>query len=97
MRRLKIISPSKKESAPLLRPTTLARRDLVTLHDLDPADIEFLLKLASAVKAAPARFHHALEGKTAAMIFERPSLRTRVTIDLGISQLGGARASSGLA
>ncbi len=35
------------------------------------------------------RYMHALEGKALAMLFEKPSLRTRVTFDLGISQLGG--------
>jgi ornithine carbamoyltransferase len=47
------------------------------------------LKLAQGVKANPARHHNVLEGRTLAMILEEPSLRTRVTFDLGISQLGG--------
>ncbi|MFZ0963125.1 MAG: ornithine carbamoyltransferase [Terriglobia bacterium] len=78
-----------KQAGPLLRPSTMARRHLISIHDLIPQDIEFLLKLAKEVKAAPARYHTALEGKTLAMIFEKPSLRTRITFDLGISQLGG--------
>ena len=89
MRKLKIVPPAEKGSAPLLRPSTLAHRHLISLHDLTPQDIDFLLKLAQGVKATPARYHNALEGRTLAMIFEKPSLRTRVTFDLGISQLGG--------
>jgi len=64
---------------------------LLTLDDLAPADIEELLVLAAALKAkrqqgAP---HALLAGKTLAMIFEKPSLRTRVTFEAGMTQLGG--------
>jgi ornithine carbamoyltransferase len=89
MRKLKIVRQVEKGSAPLLRPSTLAHRHLISLHDLTPPEIDFLLKLAQGVKAAPARYNHALEGRTLAMILEKPSLHTRVTFELGISQLGG--------
>jgi ornithine carbamoyltransferase len=89
MRKLNIVPPLVKQVGPLLRPSTLARRHLISLHDLTPQDVDFLLKLAQEVKANPARHHDALEGKTLAMILEKPSLRTRVTFDLAISQLGG--------
>src|SRR5208282_5375128 len=89
MRKLKIVPQVGKESAPLLRPSTLAHRHLISLHDLMPLEIDFLLKLAQEVKAAPAPYHHALEGRALAMIFEKPGLCTRVAFDLGISQLGG--------
>src|SRR5208283_5232170 len=89
MSKLKIVPPADRELAPLLRPPTLAHRHLISLHDLTPQDIDFLLKLALAVKASPARYNNALEDRTLAMILEKPSLRARVTFDLGISQLGG--------
>ena len=41
------------------------------------------------VKANPSAYSQALKGKTLAMIFEKPSLRTRVTFDVGIEELGG--------
>lgn len=41
------------------------------------------------IKAYPDVYSEALKGKTLAMIFEKPSLRTRVTFDVGIQQLGG--------
>ena len=89
MRKLKIVSPSAPESTLLLRPSTLANRHLISLHDLMPPEVDFLLKLAQEIKAAPARYKNTLEGRALAMIFEKPGLRTRVTFDLGISQLGG--------
>ncbi|MGO8792396.1 MAG: ornithine carbamoyltransferase [Terriglobia bacterium] len=89
MRKLKIVAPTEKELPPLLRPSNLAQRHLISLHDLTPPDIDFLLKQAQAVKASPERYRTALDGRALAMIFERPSLRSRVTFDLGISQLGG--------
>jgi len=89
MRKLKIVSRAEKAPPPLARPGTLARRHVVSLHDLTPAEIEFLLKLAPRVKAQPERYKNALEGRTLAMLFEKPSLRTRVTFEVGMEQLGG--------
>jgi ornithine carbamoyltransferase len=89
MRKLDIVSRTARELPPLPRPTTLAHRHLISLHDLTPPEIDYLLKLAQRVKAAPADYKHALEGKTLAMLMEKPSLRTRVTFELGFSQLGG--------
>ncbi len=47
------------------------------------------LSLAFNIKSYPELFASALKGKTLAMIFEKPSLRTRATLDVGIYQLGG--------
>jgi ornithine carbamoyltransferase len=63
--------------------------DFLSIRDFTPEQIEELLDLAVAVKAAPGAYEQALKGKTLAMIFEKPSLRTRVTFDVGITQLGG--------
>jgi len=63
--------------------------DFLSLRDFAPTDIHHLLELAADIKARPAEFSTALRGKTLAMIFEKPSLRTRVTFDVGIQQLGG--------
>jgi len=48
-----------------------------------------LIKLAIKIKANPADYSQALAGKSVAMIFEKPSLRTHVSFDMGISKLGG--------
>ena len=64
-------------------------KDFVSIRDLSPSQIRQLLDLACHVKADPAAYADALHGRTLAMIFEKPSLRTRVTFDLAITQLGG--------
>jgi ornithine carbamoyltransferase len=51
--------------------------------------MEFLLFLGRQIKAHPSTYRDALQGKTLALIFEKPSLRTRVSFDVGIHQLGG--------
>lgn len=69
-------------------------RDLLTLADLSAADIHRLLATAktlksAGVKAAAAAVSQPLAGYTLAMIFEKPSLRTRATFAIGMQQLGG--------
>ncbi|MGH7821260.1 MAG: ornithine carbamoyltransferase, partial [Candidatus Binatia bacterium] len=68
------------------------KRDLLTIADLSRTDVERIFSLAKALKAAlkVGRPHRRLEGQAIALIFEKPSLRTRVTFEIGISQLGGS-------
>ena len=90
MRKLKIASPPDSESVPLMRSPTLANRHLISLHDLTPTEMDFLLNLAQGVKAAPTRCDdNALDGRTLAMILEESGLRTRAAFELAICQLGG--------
>jgi ornithine carbamoyltransferase len=63
--------------------------DFLSLRDFTPGQVRHLLDLAADVKADRRKFSKALDGQTLAMIFEKPSLRTRVTFDVGIQQLGG--------
>jgi ornithine carbamoyltransferase len=65
---------------------------LNTLLDLDRSRLEEVLDLAAAIKREykTTGANDALKGRTAAMIFEKPSLRTRVTFEAGMVQLGGA-------
>src|ERR1039457_1155627 len=65
------------------------RKDFVSIRDFSPQEIQDLLLLGRQIKAYPDVYSEALKGKTLAMIFEKPSLRTRVTFDVGIQQLGG--------
>jgi ornithine carbamoyltransferase len=70
-------------------PAPLVGEDLVSLADLNTDEVWFLLDLGARVKAQPARYRHGLERKTLAMLFEKPSLRTRVTFQVAMEQLGG--------
>ena len=63
--------------------------DFLSIRDFAPEEIKCLLDLAMRVKLHPDDYTERLKGKTLAMIFEKPSLRTRVTFDVGIHQLGG--------
>jgi ornithine carbamoyltransferase len=67
----------------------LTGRDLISLLDFESAEIVALLDLAAEVKANPERYARALVGRTLFMYFEKPSLRTRVTFETGMVQLGG--------
>ena len=64
-------------------------KDFLSIRDFSPQQIRHFLHVACQVKAKPELFAGVLKGKTLAMIFEKPSLRTRVTFDVGIEQLGG--------
>lgn len=70
---------------------SLAGRDLLRIDDLEPDELLALLDLADDLKRRQrAREPHALlEGRTLAMIFEKPSTRTRVSFEVGMAQLGG--------
>lgn len=68
---------------------SLAGRDLISLFDFSSDELRRVLDVAAEVKADPQRFARALEGKTLFMYFEKPSLRTRVTFEAGMTQFGG--------
>jgi ornithine carbamoyltransferase len=76
---------------------TLAGRDFLSMLDYAPDDLQRMLEVASEVKANPGRYATALAGKTLFMYFEKPSLRTRVTFEAGMTQLGGHAISYGAA
>ncbi len=69
--------------------TQVAATDLVRDLDLTDDEVQCLLDLAGKVKRAPAKFARALSGKYICLLFEKPSLRTRLTFELAIKQLGG--------
>ncbi|MBI2837547.1 MAG: ornithine carbamoyltransferase [Acidobacteria bacterium] len=63
--------------------------DLISIHDLPEGEVHEIFAVARDVKAFPERYSGALNQKTLAMLFEKPSLRTRVTFEAGMTQLGG--------
>jgi ornithine carbamoyltransferase len=69
-------------------------KDFLSIRDLSPAELVRLLELAAELKEQrPLRRRapraHALEGRHVAMLFEKPSLRTRATFEIGVRELGG--------
>jgi ornithine carbamoyltransferase len=64
--------------------------DLISVQLLTTQDIHLIFAIAEAIKNAPQDFAHSLERKTLALIFEKPSLRTRVTFDVGMTSMGGS-------
>ena len=67
----------------------VAATDLVRDLDLTDDEVQYLLGLAARVKRTPGKFARALSGKCISLLFEKPSLRTRLTFELAIKQLGG--------
>jgi len=64
--------------------------DLLTGAEWNAAQTRELFRLAADVKAHPERYKDALAGRFLAMVFEKPSLRTRVTFEVGIVSMGGS-------
>jgi ornithine carbamoyltransferase len=69
---------------------TLPHKDLLTVAQLGPGDVEIVFAAARAIKGDRQAFSTALKGKRLAMIFEKDSLRTRFTFDVGMQDLGGS-------
>lgn len=69
----------------------MKKRDLLSLRDLSREEIERIFSLARRLKREQKRgiSHRLLAGKTLALVFEKPSLRTRVSFETGMAQLGG--------
>jgi ornithine carbamoyltransferase len=66
-----------------------ATRHLISIHDLEAAEVAGLFRLAADVKARPEAYRTALAQKSLAMIFEKSSTRTRVSFEVGMVELGG--------
>ncbi|MDO6687452.1 MULTISPECIES: ornithine carbamoyltransferase [unclassified Agarivorans] len=64
-------------------------KHLLSLQDLTQEQILGLLELAAKIKKTPKDYGQTLAGKSVVTLFEKPSLRTRVTFDIGINRLGG--------
>jgi ornithine carbamoyltransferase len=63
--------------------------DLCSIADLSSAEVRAILKLGHDVKHNPAAYRHALDAKQMVLMFEKASLRTRLSFETGINTLGG--------
>ncbi|MBI4721628.1 MAG: ornithine carbamoyltransferase [Candidatus Stahlbacteria bacterium] len=66
------------------------KKDLVSIRDLNKKEIEELFSLTARLKRDRPKHEKPLTGKVFALVFEKPSLRTRVTFEAGIFELGGS-------
>jgi ornithine carbamoyltransferase len=67
----------------------MAQRHFLSLKDWSRDEIELLFEQAAAIKANPESYAGVLAGQSLAMIFQKPSTRTRVSFEVGMHQLGG--------
>ena len=72
-------------------PTTPSLRatDLLSVADLSRAEIDSIFEVARIGKADPEAFATALAGKAVVLLFEKESLRTKVSFEIGVARLGG--------
>ena len=65
------------------------KKDLISIKDLTKKEIETLFQTASLLKKKPLSGMGKLKGKSIALVFQKPSNRTRVSFDVGMFELGG--------
>jgi len=63
--------------------------DFLSIHEISIYQFNELLDNARHIKENPQRYRNSLDHSVLAMIFEKPSLRTRMTFEVGMLQLGG--------
>ncbi len=64
-------------------------RDFLSIDDLSPEDLDHLLERSAKVKTSPSDHADRLRGRAVALIFEKPSTRTRVSFEVAVSSCGG--------
>jgi ornithine carbamoyltransferase len=64
-------------------------RHFLSIDDLSSEELEHLLQLAAKVKGSPGDYAGALAGRSVALIFEKPSTRTRVSFEVAVASMGG--------
>jgi ornithine carbamoyltransferase len=64
-------------------------RHLISLMDWSAEEVEKIVGLAQEIKKAPEKYQGFMQGKVLVMIFEKPSLRTRISFEVGMHQMGG--------
>jgi ornithine carbamoyltransferase len=64
-------------------------RDFLSIDDLTPEELRYLVDSAAAIKRKPDALDDQLKGRRVALIFEKPSTRTRVSFEASVTSLGG--------
>jgi len=81
--------PVQKDPDILAAAARLAGEDMCSISDLSSAEVRAILKLGHDVKRNPGEYRHALDAKQMVLMFEKASLRTRLSFEAGINTLGG--------
>jgi ornithine carbamoyltransferase len=64
-------------------------RDFLSVDDITAPELDHILELSAKVKSSPGDYAARLTGKAVALIFEKPSTRTRVSFEVAVAHLGG--------
>jgi len=83
------VIPVQKDPDILAAATRLAGEDMCSIADLSSSEVRAILKLGHDVKRNPREYRHALDAKQMVLMFEKVSLRTRLSFETGINTLGG--------
>jgi len=89
MERQEVGIPVEKDPDILAAAARLAGEDLCSIADLSSAEVRAILKLGRDVKLNPREYRHALDAKQMVLMFEKASLRTRLSFETGINTMGG--------
>ena len=81
--------PVQKDPDILAAAARLSGEDLCSIADLSSAEVRAILKLGHDVKRNPREYRHALDAKQMVLMFEKASLRTRLSFETGINTMGG--------
>ena len=65
----------------------MKNKDFLSILDLNDGEVEGIISKAASIKQGSTP--QILSGKTVALVFEKPSLRTRVSFEVGVKQMGG--------
>ena len=83
------VIPVQKDPDVLAAAARLAGEDLCSIADLSSSEVRAIMKLGHDVKRNPREYRHALDTKQMVLMFEKVSLRTRLSFETGINTLGG--------
>ena len=89
MERRDVGVPVEKDPDILAAAARLSGEDLCSIADLSSAEVRAILKLGHDVKRNPREYRHALDAKQMVLMFEKASLRTRLSFETGINTMGG--------
>jgi len=86
---LEVAVPVQKDTDILAAAARLAGEDMCSIADLTSGEVRAILKLGHDVKHNPREYRHALDAKQMVLMFEKASLRTRLSFETGINTMGG--------